>query len=304
VKGIRFIAGLVLVGAAAIVAWQLLDKTGPDATTLGLLLMALISTVALAYPKGMKEATRHVTRLDAFGIKLELQVADARHAIRRFESEEDGTTVKIPEWPRSTRATIEMIGDKLRGRLRFTSGALLGERPGISEEFIVNRLGLEGLLKHDEASICLELLGGWEAVHDLKRDEREELFADAWRFAVRFASRMFDRKARRRLAASGWQVADFEQPKGHRPDFLASRDGLMALVAARVAQPREGVFDTRDRLAKEPDLLPGIKRVVVVPDGMDYLWPQLADGPMSLGDGVLIVGLERLATGPQLLTWS
>lgn len=293
--GVRAIAVVLLLSAAALIAWQVVDGAEPDGTTISALLAGALAIIALAYPRSFVSLGQRISNVDAFGIKLEFRVQEAELAIAQFENEEDGAAFDPPSWPASNRRAMELVETQLREKLRFTSVAVLESRAKISEEYIVDNPGRAGLLSFKETTLCRDLLGGlYKRLDELDSDERDLFLDKAWEFASRFASRTFDRQAPRDPTDNGWKVADFTQVKGHRPDFIAVREGVRTLIAARVAAPREKLFTTGERLAQVDFPLPDLKRLIVVPNRVDHLWNQIDSGPMKVHERVLIIRIGQL----------
>jgi hypothetical protein len=186
-------------------------------------------------------------------------------------------------------------------KLQFTSKALLGNQAKIPDEVIVSSLTNEALLTPRESRLCLDLLGDlYKRLDELEKEDCEDFLARAWEFANRFASRTFDRQARIVLVNSGWQVVDFKQSCGHRPDFIILQERTRALVAARVADPRETAIETGERIADVKFPLPEMRRLVVVPDHVDNLWAQVDDPPIRVHERVLLMRVGQLAAEPEL----
>lgn len=299
--GVRVIAAIVLSCAAGLIAWQVADNATPDGTTVSALLAGAAAVLALAYPRSFVSLGSRVSHVDAFGIKLDLQAKEAQLTIAQFAYEEDGADLDPPKWPSSNRKAMEMVAGELRAKLRFSSIAILGDRANISEEYVVDNLGQAGLLSVEEAALCKDLLGDlYQDLSKLDDGEREEFLDKAWAYVSRFASRTFDRQVRRALTNGGWKVADFTQDKGHRRDFIAVRDGIRALIAARVASSKEKVVSTGQRVAQVQFPLPDLRRLVVVPEHVDHLWREIDDRPMRVQELVLIMRINQLTENPEL----
>lgn len=301
-QSVRLVASILLLCAAGLIAWQIIDGANPDGTTVSALLAGAIAVLALAYPKAFLSLGDRISNVDAFGIKLELQAKEAQLTIGQLTYEEDGADGTPPEWPSSNRKAMAKVSNLLRERLRFVAVALLDERSEIAEEYIVDLLPPNGLLTPPEAALCKELLGSdlQTRLGELDNEEREEFLDSAWSFASRFASRSFDRQARRALVKGGWKVADFTQDKGHRRDFIAVLPEIRALIATRVAAPRRSVATTGSRLADVSFPLPDLRRVVVVPDHVDHLWAEIDHRPMKAHERVLVVRIGQLIADPEL----
>lgn len=301
-QSVRIVASILLLCAAGLIAWQIIDGASPDGTTVSAVLAGAIAVLALAYPRAFLSLGDRISNVDAFGIKLELQAKEAQLTIGLLTYEEDGADGTPPEWPSSNRKAMAKVSNLLRERLRFVAVALLDERSEIAEEYIVDLLPPKGLLTPPEAALCKDLLGSdlQTRLGELDGEERVEFLDSAWKFANRFASRSFDRLARRALVKGGWKVADFTQDKGHRRDFIAVLPEIRALVAARVAAPRRSVATTGGRLADVSFPLPDLRRVVVVPDHVDHLWAEIDHRPMRAHERVLVMRIGQLIADPQL----
>jgi hypothetical protein len=299
---VRAVASLLLGCAVGLIAWQVADGASPDGTTVSALLAGAMAVLALTYPRAFLSLGDRISNVDAFGIRLELKEKEAQLTIGRLTYEGDGADGEPPEWPSSNRKAMAEVSDLLRRRLRFVAVALLGERSEIPEECIVDLLPPNGLLTLREAGLCRDLLGSdlQSRLGELDDEEREEFLDSAWSFANRFASRSFDRQVRRELVNGGWKVADFTQDKGHRRDFIAVQTGVRALVATRVASPRQTVLKAADRIADVSFPLPDLRRVVVVPDHVDQLWAEIDHGPMRAHQRVLVMRIGQLIADPGL----
>jgi len=295
--------GLLLAGGVGLILWQLIGGDGPDTTTVSALLAGVIGLIGLFNPDNFIALGKRITHIEALGLKVELRVQEAKRAVAQFEDEEDGATPEPPDWPASNKKATEKIADKLRGKLRFSSTVLFDRKgDGIAEEMIVITLGTEGLLPYNEVMLCQDLLGDfYTELDELEEDDRIAFLDASWAFAVRFATRVFDRHARRRLEASGWKVADFSQGRGHRADFIVAHEEVTALVAARVAAPKKNLQKTADRLRRVKFPLPDLRRVIVVPDHVDHLPKKIDEGPMKIGEDIVVVRLHHLASDPKVV---
>ena len=301
-QSVRLVAFILLLCAASLIAWQIIDGANPDGTTVSALLAGAIAVFALAYPKALLSLGDRISNVDAFGIKLELQRKEAQLTVGQLTYEGDGADGTAPAWPSSNRKAMTVVSGLLRKRLRFVAVALLGRRGEMVEECIVDLLPPEGLLTLPEAALCKDLLGRdlQTRLGELDDEERVEFLDSAWSFANRYASRSFDRQARRMLVEGGWKVADFTQDKGHRRDFIVVLPEIRALVASRVAAPRSSVFTAGRRLADVSFPLPDLRRMVVVPDHVDHLWTELDDRPMKVHERVLVMRIGQLIAEPRL----
>lgn len=299
----RALMSLLLALGIGLIVWQLLSGDGPDTTTVSALLLIVIGLIGVAVPQGFIALGKRITHIEALGLKVELRVQEARLTIEHFDAEEDGAAKDPPPWPDSNKKAMELIAEKLREKLRFSSTALF-DRKGdeIAEEMIVLSLGTEGLLPYSEVRLCQDLLGDfYMEMGELDEDDRIAFLDSSWVFAARFASRVFDRQARKVLEAAGWKVADFSQGRGHRADFLAVHEEANVLTAARLAAPKASLEKTANRLRKKGFPLADLKRAIVVPDHVKKLPKEIDEGPMKIGKGMVVSRLSQLAAEPRIV---
>jgi hypothetical protein len=298
---IRTTAGFALLALVGVVVWQVLDGDGPDATTLGLLVLTIVSVVALLEPRPFAAGLSRIKSLDVLGVKVELEVERVRNIARRFPIEEDDVRIDEPRPRRDTPAAeVDEVSEVLRARIRFVRDAVLDDPDALGEDVVVAHLEYLAILGRDEAHLCHEVMGDLRVtIADWDASEREKFLDQGWTFAKRFASQMFDRYARRRLRDAGWFVADFAQGARHRADFLAMRDGEWALVAARVASSKKVIDTAIGRLGRADCPVPGARRIMVIPDHVDL--------PTEIGEGdrthaeqtVSMLRLRRLIERPR-----
>jgi hypothetical protein len=311
---VQRIAGVALAGAVGLLVWQISEKdTPPDATTLTLFLVIVIALGALLDSGPFRGLAQRIEGFEGFGIKVALKES-ARRIDARFPEEDDEVRFKArPRQPGDPKAEITAVVRELRRKLRFLVISVLGERPlvtepdpkhpdRVTEQPLVARLESVGLLQRDEAQLAHELLSDLpDELAKWDEEERASFLDNAWSFAFRLATRVFDRHARQQFEARGWFVGDFAQDKGHRPDFIVTRDGHWGLVAARVAAPTSSV-DELDRLISRKWNREESRPVIVMPDYVDHLRKELDDGAVRLGAGDLIaIRLGNLVDSPALL---
>lgn len=302
---VQAVATVGILAVVAIAIWQFsADGSRPDSTTLVLLALVIFLLVAVALPKTVVAAVNRINNLDILGVKIELQVNKAHRIVDSFPADED--EVPVPSRPQAEdpRAELGLVAKELKRKLRFVRDAILDDPSSLAEPFVVAHLEYMQLFREDEAELCHKVLSralGDEIPH-WDASDRVAFLDDAWRFAWRFATRMFNRYARQALKREGWLVADFEQSRKHRADFLVRHEGHWAVVAARVAAPRKTVRSTAARLARSNEPIEDAQRIVVVPDRVRHLWGPLDKGPMPLADGrVIAARLTYLIENPELL---
>lgn len=300
------VASIGLAGVVAIAAWQISQEgSKPDSMTLILLALAVFLFAALFFPRTVVAAVNRINNLDILGVKIELQVEKARSVVDRLPTSDD--EVQVPPRPQAptVRGEVALVAAEQKRKLRFFRDAVLNDDPSLEESFVAAHVEYLQLFEENEAEICRRILSP-DLGHDLSRwdgSDRTAFLDDAWSFAWRFATRMFDRYVRRELGEAGWFVADFEQSRKHRADFLVRKNGHWGLVAARVAAPRKTAENTAERLSTAVCPV-DVRRLVIVPDYVDHLWSELKTGPKELAAGtVLAVRLQQLIDEPSILTW-
>lgn len=202
----------------------------------------------------------------AFG---EREVAEIQRAerVRPLPGDDDGVTVK----KRPKSAGIEEISKRIKDKLRFVR-KILDWEPAVDEtEYrgIAEKLRVNDLITQDEEQFVLELLAGDLDLRGWPDDTAREFLDSAWIFSVRFGSLVWDREVRKRLQASGWFIADFQQAPGHRPDFLAVRNGRWVAMAPRISGTPDQPFNHSVTARRLSEIDPGEKiegRCVVIPD--------------------------------------
>lgn len=301
----RAIAGIALLAVIAVGLWQATAKDAkPDSTTLILLFFAILLVVAFTLPSVALAAVNRISNLDVLGVKIEFQVQEARNVAKDFRVE-DSDEVAVPPRPQAQEVNgeMELVANELKRKLRFTREAVLNDPRSLPETNVAAHLHYMKLLKQDEAELCQKLLG-----EELRKDlptwdaaERSAFLDAAWRFSWRFATHIFDRYARRTMEDAGWFIADFEQSRKHRADFLACWDGNWARVSARVAAPRRTVESTAKRMSHSAGPLDAAP-AIIVPDHVEHLWDDFGDGPKSLAGGaVRVLRVRRLLAEPDIL---
>ena len=317
-NNLQWIACAALLAAILVLVWQVVEKnTAPDATTLALLLVVVAAFAALLDPLPFRNLARRITAFEGFGVKVGLEVERARDVNARFPASDDGVKVIARErHPGDPEREVRDVVRAMRARLRFVVKAVLGvddlviePRPDlkelVTEQPLVARLESVGLLDRQEAKLTHELLGdlgqglpSWDEV------DRAPFLDNAWNFTGRLTTGLFDRWARKRLKENGWFVGDFEQAKGHRPDFVTVKDNQWARIAARVADPPDSksMNQTLDRLVTAKASGDPPRPVIVVPDHVDGLRVEISNGPVMLAGGnVIALRLNALLNNPELL---
>jgi hypothetical protein len=303
-RAIAAVGLVVVVGLLALQVAYLDDKTGPihpDAMSLALIALALALLAAVLDPRAARRMLRSLESFEGFGLKIARRVEGAERAgslpDKAGEIDDDDDGVKTSERPKtgSLAGDVEKVAEVMGKRLRFARDALLPDPESLNEKVMVVRLRELGLVSQEEADLIEFVLGDdHEELEELSEGEQTRLLDYAWRVGTRLATAVFDRQVRARLRAEGWFVADFEQKKGHRPDFLALKETTCALLAARVGAPHSTVDNTRKRLERT-QLPPGVTgRAVVVPD-------REQSPPERLEGEVLVLKLSTLAGDPKRL---
>ena len=252
---------------AALIVVQLINDGGkPDTTTLGLFALGLLLLFAVTAPSAAGEILGRISKLKLGALEFGLKEMKRAERVRPVPEEEDGVLA-----PRESDCGHAKIVDLLEGRLRFVREILEFEKDVMEED---NYHGIAGwlrehaLLKQDEEAFILDLLEGTGVdVAEWDRATRKDFLDAAYAFSIRFGPKIWDRRVRAALAERGWFVVDYEQPLGHRRDFLAYRDGRWALVTARVAGAKPGHRESSGQrlLAFKPNAVVS-SRAIVIPD--------------------------------------
>jgi len=295
-------AGLVIVAVLLVLQAIYLGDKGklhPDATSLTLLVIGGALITAIFAPKAVMAALGQTESLEFFGVKVVRHIDAAERATRDLPDAADELRdgVKTSERPRtgSVEGDLEQVAEVMRKRLRFVRDAILHDPSDIGEGVMVVRLAELGLLNDDEVDLITFVFGdAREELPEWSTDKRDRLLDYAWRLGTRFATTVFDRHVRRRLRDNDWFICDYDQPLGHRPDFLVNHATTWAVLAARVGAPASTVDTTRKRLAsiEVPTGVTG--RAVVIPDREEGAQERL-EGPVA------VIKLKRLIANPHLV---
>lgn len=286
---------LALAGAVGLIVAKL-DSTqsAPDGTTLGLFVLAAALGFAALAPGRTIKGLRRVTNFKVGGVELGL--AEIKRADRvRPPQEDDGVRAE----PRPRSKGYEACVERLRNRLNRIRTMLALDARKNDYEGIAGELRVRGLLTRDEETFVVDLQRYDPISDDWSTAVEEEFLDDTWAFATRFRALIWDRHVRQQLEEKGWFVADYAQKRGHRPDFLAYRDGIWVLIAARVGSLEDDKPDNLDkpaeRLSKYEKGLPISARAVIVPSlkGAEFT----ADLPEAARRDVRLVTLDRFLAG-------
>lgn len=303
----RWSAAIALLVIAALLYMEArhLDREGvihPNGTALALLVLAGATVVTLMAPRAVRNALGRVESFEALGVSVTLSVERATRASLEAGAGPVGVPdvddgVKVSERPRTGDPVTDLdaVADVIRKRIRFMRDAVLRDPSDIPEDVMVARFAALGLLPEHEVKTIRDVLGDVrDSISEWPADEREQFLEAGWRYGTRLATTLFDRYVRRELTRNGWFVADFEQSKGHRRDFLATHGDTWCLVAARVGAPASGVDATRTRLAKARVPAGVDARIVVIPDR--------EQGAQEVrGEPVKVVKLGNLVEDPTLV---
>jgi hypothetical protein len=264
-------AAVALAGTTALIVLQLIHTHGvADSTTLGLVFLTIVLAFAVAAPHPTSGALKRITTFKVAGIEVglgEIKLAERVNALQ-IQVENDGVSVR--ERQGDDYGAIVKV---LKERLQFVWNLLSLERSGMRETNYISTtewLRSRELLTYDEESLVRELLkGSGVEFADWSPPARSEFLDSAWTFAIRFGALIWDRNVRRALRREGWEVFDYTQDPGHRPDFLAFRGGSWAMTTARLGddkgQPEQLDVAAR-RLARSESNVQISDRWIVIPD--------------------------------------
>lgn len=287
--------------AAALIVVQLVNDGGkPDTTTLGLFVLGLLLLFIVIAPSAAAEALGRISKLKLGALEFGLKEIKRAERVRPVPGEGDG----VPA-PRESDCGYAEIVELLHGRLRFAREILEFEGDVSGEDDyrdIAAWLREHALLKQDDEAFVLDLLEGTGVdVAEWDRATREDFLDAAYAFSFRFGSMIWDRRVRGELRRHGWFLTDYEQPSGHRPDFLAYREGRWALFTARVGGAEPGHAEKAGGRLVNFKPRPLINsRAIVIPDirhgqvGEELAWSS------ARPDGVRMIRLGELNREPNL----
>jgi hypothetical protein len=265
--GVGVAAGVALVGIVTLLVLQLVQGP-PDSTTL--VLAAAVGTLlfGLLAPAESSRFFQRMTNLKVAGVlEIGLEKVIRAETVRPPGDESDQVVAR-----RGSEDYDEIVKE-LKTKLRFVHAIThMHDRVPRQDEYrqITFTLAAEGLLRDDEPQFVLDLISGRDlGVEALPEKPKAEFLDAAWSFAARLGFVIWDRFVRDELTNRGWVVADFQQGKGHRPDFLAYWEaaGKWALMSARVGEVEEPFPypRVRDRLESAEVNVPVDGRCIVVP---------------------------------------
>jgi hypothetical protein len=244
---------LALAGVCALIVVQLKESdSAVDGTTLGLVAIALALLVPIAAPRASKRWIGNISNLKVGGVEIALREVELATRIDlRLGEVDDGVAVTpLPKTGKASERTL-LLRRRVLERLRLCRDRFLSLPKETEEELVAAHLRVEGLLTADEAEMIRLVLGDLPDEIDRWPVEASAEFLElSWEFVSRLGSTVFDRLARRELKGKGWALADFEQDRGHRPDFLAYRKGVWHLMTVRIPSNPE---KTRKRLQEVVD---------------------------------------------------
>lgn len=265
------IGSAVLVLAVLVIQMFGLGPLDPavNVITFALLLLLLTLLFSMVAPNAVKGVIERIETFKLTGV-LEIGLQAASRAERvQANLPEAADEVEVSKRPRGERSVeYEGVRVKLQDRLRFVQEALFGLPATEDYERIVSHVEERRLLEPDELHLVRDILNGLEKeVGKLPERLQEEYLDAGWRFSVRFATLTFERMVRRAMTEANWFILDFDQARSHRPDFLAYRDDVWLLIAARVQTNKLG--GTRQRFSNlKPPF--GAKPLVVTPDSREF----------------------------------
>jgi hypothetical protein len=228
--------------------------------------------------------------------------------VDRFPDVEEYGTTPVPPLKRTgtSRGDLELIRSCLSQRLNWLALELT-LNGGSDEADVVQELWKLDLLDEALARFAMDLISPADAdISSLPGAVQEDYIDRGWRFANRIRPVVFDRAVRRDLRRSGWFVADFAQPAGHRPDYLASANNEWFLIAPRVALDTDSASNeetgqiAKTRKRWERDGAPGLSltgRVIVIPRETEA--PELDGDPHVIKRPGLLDLLGHLSGQPE-----
>lgn len=258
-------AAAALLGTLALLVLQLIQGP-PNGTTLVLAAAIAALLFGLLAPAELNRFFQRMTNLKVAGVlEIGLEKVIRAETVRPPGDESD------QNFARREGQDYEAVVKELKTKMRFVHAIThMHDRVPREDEYrqIAFVLAADGLLHDDEPQFVLDQISGRDlGVDALPAKPKEEFLDAAWSFAARFGFVLWDRFVRSELIKHDWVVADFPQPKGHRPDFLAYRDGMWALMSARVGEVGHPFSYpwVRDRLEATDPAVPIAGRCIVVP---------------------------------------
>ncbi len=275
----------------------------PTGTTAILLAIGVLFFAILAWPEAAARLTGRLSRLQVGSLQLAFAGAALERAqiVSRIIPVNDDEVSSVSERPKTGDGTLDLAAireelDNALGWIRermprspaSTNNSWLSSlyvklgRQSSNDDDLLALLCAEHLLPGEVARFIRQLwrisgeeIAGWPS------DTRGDVLDSAWNLATHLKSKVFDQLVRRALQEADCVVADFEQRRGHRPDFLVYyRHSWYRMTARRIMSGEEGkskqLGPVKKRLrgvrskpsAFEPAFdFPISRFVLVVPDG-------------------------------------
>jgi hypothetical protein len=234
----------------------------PTGTTAILLAIAILFFAILAWPEAAAKLTRRLSRLQVGSLQLAFAGAALERAqiVSRIVPVNDEVS-SVSERPKTGDGTLDLIAireelDSALGWIRermprapdSTSNSWLSSlyvrlgHQSSNDDDLLALLCAEHLLPGEVARFISQLwrISG-EEITGWPSDTRNEVLDSAWNLATHLKSKVFDQLVRRTLQEADCVVADFEQRRGHRPDFLVYyRQSWYRMTARRIMSGDEG----------------------------------------------------------------
>lgn len=279
-RKVRFLISACLAITVGFIAADLaFDSFDLSAGVFAFYVLTLLLVAVLVEPVKMLGYLSSREEIGLFGLTVRsakaAEVASV-YVVRDTEFDDDEVSTDPRPSTGDPEADLKAVVDELKTRLRFVRQKILADPDFLDEQMMVLRLVDLGVLPPVEAELAQILMRDltMSEIDGWPQSDRENTLDAGWKLAMRFRSRVFDRFVRRELESRGFLVADFEQRRRHRRDFVIMRDGKMARATARTNwnQDRalkrfkmlsEGVDDECDTATKiEP-------RLILLPDHLD-----------------------------------
>jgi hypothetical protein len=299
----RAAALLGLIALVTLTVIQVHAKRGEaDSTSVAFLGLAIVLLFGVVAPTQTSDLVRRITTFKFAGVELGLSDIKRAERVRPLPREDDGVNIRPRPQTGTPDGDYQAVVKELQGRLRFVWDILPVKQDIKKTDYvgITQRLRTESVIDRDEETFILHLLeearlelGDWSTA------TQEGFLESAWQYAIRLGPLVWDRWVRQQLSAAGWILANHQQRRGHRPDFLGYREGRWAVMAARIAGPEDKpapLDASADRLSSfEPqELVSG--RVIVIPDIREGSVNRIGVEVVKLGD---LLDSPALAYGPE-----
>ena len=225
---------VLFAGVLVLLDRQLAGKLHPNATTIALVLLAILLVIVLLYPHELKRFIERIGSLRVGSFEVGLTQAERARVVYHLPREDELKT-KIPKLKRTGRVLDDLyvVRKSLVDRL-WLGKELQFKADGAGD--VLRQLRTIDLVNDDQARFAADLLlPELSDLPSLPSDEQDLYANRGWDFANRLRPNVFDQAVRASFRVARWRLLDFEQSPEHRADFLANANATWLLVAPRIA---------------------------------------------------------------------